>query len=54
VFRVLQTFREGTHIKKRPDLDIPISELAKDHERVKALYYELRGEDKKNKLDNNK
>jgi hypothetical protein len=42
IYRVLRTFREGTQLKKRPDLDVPIAELINNPEKIRALYYDLR------------
>lgn len=42
IYKVLRTFREGTQLKKRPDLDVPIATLVKDPKKVRGLYYELR------------
>jgi hypothetical protein len=33
IYQILRTFREGTQLKKTPDLNMPISTLVKDSER---------------------
>jgi hypothetical protein len=42
IYKVLRTFREGTQLKKRPDLDVPIAQLVNNTKKIKELYYELR------------
>jgi hypothetical protein len=42
IYQILRTFREGTQLKKTPDLNMPISTLVKDSEKVKQLYQMLR------------
>jgi hypothetical protein len=42
IYQVLQTFKQGTQLKKTPDLDMPISSLLKDPKKVQELYYKLR------------
>jgi hypothetical protein len=42
IYQVLRTFKEGTQIKKTPDLDVSISKFVKDAEKVKALYLMLK------------
>jgi hypothetical protein len=42
IYQILRTFREGTQLKKTPDLNMPISTLVKDSEKVKKLYQMLR------------
>jgi hypothetical protein len=42
IYKVLRTFREGTQLKKRADLDVPVSQLTNNPDKIKELYYELR------------
>jgi hypothetical protein len=42
IYQVLCTFKQGTQLKKTPDLDKPISSLLNDPKKVQALYYKLR------------
>lgn len=49
IYQILRTFREGSHLKKTPDMDKPISTLVNDTEKVKNLYQMLRN----NKLAKN-
>jgi len=42
IYKVLRTFREGTQLKKRPDLEVPVAQLINNPDKIKKLYYELR------------
>jgi hypothetical protein len=42
IYQVLRTFKQGTQLKKTPDLDMPISSLLKDPKKVQELYYKLK------------
>ncbi|MDQ3967066.1 MAG: hypothetical protein M3275_01575 [Thermoproteota archaeon] len=44
IYKVLRTFREGTQLKKRADLDVSVAQLINNPEKIKALYYELRND----------
>jgi hypothetical protein len=54
IYQVLRTFREGTQLKKRPDLDVPVAQLLNNPEKVKELYYELRNNTRLSKRSPNK